>query len=36
MTYDFVRVPLMDCLISPLTADRLDEMSFQLKGDKEE
>jgi len=36
MTYNFVRVPSMDCLISPSTAERLDEMSFQLKGDKEE
>ena len=36
MTYNFVRVPSLDCLVPPLTAERLDEMSFQLKGGKEE
>ena len=36
MTCNFVRVPSTDCLISALPAERLDEMSFQLKGDKEE
>jgi len=36
MTYNFVRVPSTDYLISPLTAERLDEMSFQQKGGKEE
>ena len=36
MTNSFVRVPSIDCLIPPSTVERLDEMSFQLKGDKEE
>ena len=36
MIYNFVRSISMDSLIPPLIAERLDEMSFQLKGDKEE